>query len=99
MKKGFLHSAATDIYRSAEAKSLSDAAYELGPKVERLRGQHAYSEALAEIAKLRPTIDAFFDKVMILDSDPAVRGDNLALIERVQRSFSGIADFSEIVTA
>jgi glycyl-tRNA synthetase beta chain len=54
---------------------------------------------LAEIATLRPVVDAFFDKVMVLDPDPAIRGANLALIDSVLRGFSGIADFSEIVTA
>jgi glycyl-tRNA synthetase beta chain len=44
-------------------------------------------------------VDAFFDKVMVLDPDPAIRGAHLALIDEVLRGFSGIADFSEIVTA
>jgi glycyl-tRNA synthetase beta chain len=51
------------------------------------------------IATLRPDVDAFFDKVMVLDPDPAIRGAHLGLIEEVLRGFSGIADFSEIVTA
>ena len=42
-------------------------------------------------------MDKFFDKVMVLDADPAVRGVNLGLIDEVLRSFSGIADFGEIV--
>jgi glycyl-tRNA synthetase beta chain len=63
-----------------------------------LRQQRAYGEALTLIATLRPDVDAFFDKVMVLDPDPAVRGANLALIDGVLRGFSGIADFSEIVT-
>jgi len=36
--------------------------------------------------------------VMVLDADEAVRGANLGLIAEVVRSFSTIADFSEIVT-
>jgi glycyl-tRNA synthetase beta subunit len=36
---------------------------------------------------------------MVLDPDPAVRGAHLALIQNVLNGFSGIADFSEIVTA
>ena len=50
------------------------------------------------IATLRPTIDQFFDKVMVLDADEEVRGANLGLIAEVVRNFSPIADFSEIVT-
>jgi glycyl-tRNA synthetase beta chain len=81
-----------------EAQKLSDAATALTPQVAKLREQRAYGEALALIATLRPTVDTFFDKVMVLDPDPAVRGANLGLIASVLSGFSGIADFSEIVT-
>jgi glycyl-tRNA synthetase beta chain len=84
---------------AAEAKALADAAAVLTPKVAKLRESHAYTEALSEIATLRPAVDAFFDKVMVLDSDPAVRGANLGLISGIHKGFSGIADFSEIVTS
>jgi glycyl-tRNA synthetase beta chain len=67
--------------------------------VAKLRAARAYAEALALIATLRPAVDAFFDKVMVLDPDEAVRGAHLALIDGVLSGFSGIADFSEIVTA
>ncbi len=84
---------------SPEAQQLADAASTLAPKVAKLRETRAYGDALALIATLRPTVDTFFDKVMVLDPDPDVRGANLALIASVLSSFSGIADFSEIVTA
>ena len=98
-EKGFAIQADSSISLSTEAAQLSDAAAQLAPKVAELRQQRAYGEALALIATLRPTVDAFFDKVMVLDPDPAVRGANLALIHQVLSSFSGFADFSEIVTA
>ena len=81
-----------------EARQLSDAAAYLAPRVAALRHERAYEAALSEIAALRPTVDLFFDKVMVLDPDESVRGANLALIDEVLRNFSGIADFSEIVT-
>jgi glycyl-tRNA synthetase beta chain len=82
-----------------EAQQLADAAAALAPQVAKLREARAYGDALALIATLRPTVDTFFDKVMVLDPDPEVRGANLALIAEILRNFSGIADFSEIVTA
>jgi glycyl-tRNA synthetase beta chain len=81
-----------------EAQQLSDAAATLAPQVAKLRQQRAYGEALAAIATLRPVVDTFFDKVMVLDNDTAIRGAHLGLIDEVLRGFSGIADFSEIVT-
>jgi glycyl-tRNA synthetase beta chain len=82
-----------------EAQELFDASAFLAPKVSKLREERAYIPALTEIASLRPVVDTFFDKVMVLDPDPAVRGAHLGLIAEVLRGFSTIADFSEIVTA
>jgi glycyl-tRNA synthetase beta chain len=81
-----------------EAQELFDASRFLSPKVARLREEHAYIPALTEIASLRPVVDTFFDKVMVLDPDPVIRGAHLGLIDEVLRGFSTIADFSEIVT-
>jgi len=66
--------------------------------VEKLRAAHDYEEALREIAKLRPTIDKFFDKVMVMVEDDNLRANRLALLQTVVKEFSTIADFSEIVT-
>ena len=97
-EKGFAIGAAGGVKLAPEAQQLADAAAFLAPKVDVLRKERAYSQALAEIATLRPVVDAFFDKVMVLDPDEAVRGAHLALIDGVLKGFSGIADFSEIVT-
>jgi glycyl-tRNA synthetase beta chain len=98
-EKQFAIGSPKDITLAAEAQQLSAAAAALAPTVAKLREQRAYGEALAAIATLRPVVDAFFDKVMVLDPDAAVRGAHLGLIDEVLCGFSGIADFSEIVTA
>jgi glycyl-tRNA synthetase beta chain len=66
--------------------------------VEKLRAAHDYQGALLEIAKLRPTIDKFFEKVMVMVDDDHLRANRLALLQTVVKEFSTIADFSEIVT-
>src|SRR5438132_3078535 len=66
--------------------------------VEKLRAAHDYERALLEIAKLRPAIDKFFDKVMVMVDDEHLRANRLALLQTVVKEFSTIADFSEIVT-
>ena len=98
-EKNFALGSPKDVTLSAESQRLADAAAALAPEVATLRQLRSYSDALALIATLRPAVDAFFDKVMVLDPDPAVRGAHLGLIDGVLRGFSGIADFSEIVTA
>ncbi len=97
-EKGFAIGSPKSVTLSAEAQQLADAAGTLAPRVAKLREERAYGEALRLIATLRPAVDAFFDKVMVLDPDAAVRGAHLGLIDEVLRNFSGIADFSEIVT-
>lgn len=89
---------ATDAVLAPEAQRLSEAAAKLAPEVAELRRLRAYGEALALIATLRPSVDGFFDHVMVFDDDSSVRGANLALIKQVLLQFSEIADFSEMVT-
>lgn len=55
-----------------------------------------YSAALAAIATLRGSVDAFFDGVMVMAKQEAVRTNRLALLTKVARLFAGIADFSRI---
>ena len=61
--------------------------------------KQAYGSALTAIATLRPEVDAFFDAVMVNDPDAQVRERRLTLLSAIVESFSGVADFSEIVTA
>jgi glycyl-tRNA synthetase beta chain len=73
----------------------------IGPvaeSVNKLRAVRQYDPALIEISKLRPTIDAFFDKVMVMVDDESLRANRLGLLQTLVNEFSGIADFSEIVT-
>jgi glycyl-tRNA synthetase beta chain len=97
-EKGYKPAAPKLAELSLEAIDLWDKAKELMPQVTKLREQRKYREALAAIATLRPTVDAFFDKVMVLDPNESVRSANLGLIDDVLRNFSTIADFSEVVT-
>jgi glycyl-tRNA synthetase beta chain len=97
-EKGFAVGQTNDAKLAPEAQQLADAAAKLAPEVALLRDERNYGEALGAIATLRPVVDAFFDKVMVLDPDEKVRGAHLGLIASVLAGFSGIADFSEIVT-
>ena len=99
VEKGFAVGSPDAVNLAPEAQKLTDAAGVLAPEVARLRHERNYGDALAKIATLRPVVDAFFDKVMVLDPDEKVRGAHLGLVDGVLKAFSGIADFSEIVTS
>jgi glycyl-tRNA synthetase beta chain len=79
--------------------ALNEQAGVIGDRVKKLADQRDYLTALEVIATLRPQIDAFFNEVMIMDPDMNVRTRRLLMLQRIDRTFSGIADFSEIVVA
>ncbi|MBX3724913.1 MAG: glycine--tRNA ligase subunit beta [Xanthomonadales bacterium] len=55
-----------------------------------------YEAALTRLAALRPAVDAFFDQVMVMAEDPAVRGNRLALLARLHGLFGRIADIGRL---
>jgi glycyl-tRNA synthetase beta chain len=79
-------------------RALHRHAISLFSEVERLRTHRHYLEALELIATLRPYVDQFFEKVMVMAPEIDVRENRLSLVARVLSNFSSIADFSEVVT-
>ncbi|WP_156293458.1 glycine--tRNA ligase subunit beta [Serratia oryzae] len=53
-----------------------------------------YQEALVELAALRETVDAFFDGVMVMAEDDAVRVNRLTLLSKLRELFLQVADIS-----
>jgi glycyl-tRNA synthetase beta chain len=53
-----------------------------------------YALALGELARLRPAVDAFFEHVMVMDPDPALRANRLSLLTELRELFVGLADLS-----
>ena len=78
-------------------KALASLIPEASKKVAELSAQHNYEAALLEISRLRPAVDKFFDKVMVMVDDERTRANRLALLQSLVHEFSTIADFSEIV--
>ncbi|HWG49893.1 MAG TPA: glycine--tRNA ligase subunit beta [Candidatus Acidoferrales bacterium] len=81
-----------------EEKKLAGLIPQVATNVNALRAAGHYEQALVEISQLRPAIDAFFDKVMVMVEDESLRAQRLGLLQTLVREFSSIADFSEIVT-
>ena len=84
--------------REKEEITLSGQMPHIAGTADRLRMEGKYREALSEVSKLRPYIDAFFDKVMVMDPDERIRANRLALLSKLLQDFSTVADFSEIAT-
>ena len=61
-----------------------------------LQAASEYAKILIALAKLRESVDLFFDKVMVMAEDPLVRENRLALLYQLNRLFLGVADISRI---
>ena len=81
-----------------EETALIAAFDEVEGKVRELREKRDYRAAIEMVATLRPAVDAFFERIMVMAPDPKLRSARLGMIRQVREAFSGIADFSEIVT-
>ncbi len=55
-----------------------------------------YTEAMKRLAGLRPQVDEFFDKVMVMVDEEAVRDNRLALLSGVSALFLRVADLSKL---
>ena len=86
------------VMQEKEEKILAKETRRVSSQVEQLQKEGRYIDALTEISKLRPAVDSFFDKVMVMVEDAGLRKTRLALLAVLLKNFSTIADFSEIVT-
>jgi glycyl-tRNA synthetase beta chain len=82
------------LLRDAEERSLAAALEERIREVTPLIGAGGYAEALKRLAGLREPVDAFFDKVLVMCDDTAMRDNRLALLQRLHRQFMQVADLS-----
>ncbi len=84
----------SDLLVEAEEKALAEQVTAKHVAVEPLMAAGDYSAALTELSGLRDTVDAFFDKVMVMADDEALKNNRLALLKQLQGLFIGIADIS-----
>ena len=66
-------------------------------KVASLMNEGDYGKVLESLVHLKPTIDAFFEAVMVNAEDPTVRINRLSLLKEVDDVFMSFADLSQIV--
>ena len=91
-----LHSVNSDAFEADAERSLFGAMRAAAPRVEAEKRAGRYKEALEVIAGLRPNVDQFFEKVMVMAENETVRRNRLALLSELLRAFSTIADFAEM---
>jgi glycyl-tRNA synthetase beta chain len=82
----------TEAAEQALAEEIADMAQVVTP----LFDARDYEPALAQLAGLRATVDQFFDDVMVMVDDSAVRDNRLALLARLRDLFLRVADLSRL---
>ena len=82
--------------QAAAERHLFEAMRERRDGVAAATARKDYAGALALLAQLRPAVDAFFDQVMVMDENPKVRANRLALLARMRELFAGVADLSRL---
>jgi glycyl-tRNA synthetase beta chain len=84
------------LYKLDEEKTLAKAIDQV--KAEAVAGvaKEDFAGAMSALAKLRPAVDAFFDKVKVNDDDATVRENRLKLLNEIRAATRAVADFSKI---
>jgi len=87
---------AINLLEDGPEKTLHDAVSAMHGELEPLLGSGDYTSALTRLAGLREPVDAFFDNVMVMADDDAVRNNRLALLNGLRNLFLRIADLSRL---
>ena len=77
-------------------QALAEAVARLEPEVSARLAVHDYGAALAMLAGARDAVDRFFNEVMVMVDDPALRANRLALLSRLHALMNGVADISRL---
>jgi len=85
-----------ELFEHGAEKELFSAVRSAATKVQTDKRAGKYQEALEVVASLRKAVDDFFEHVMVMAENEAVRRNRLALLSELLREFTTIADFSEL---
>jgi len=83
-----------DLATEQAERDLADVFESISLKVAPLVADKNYQAALTELAQLKTPIDTFFDSVMVMSDDEAIKVNRLTLLNEIRNSFLAIADIS-----
>jgi glycyl-tRNA synthetase beta chain len=97
-KDGRTYDGAPDpaLYSLDEEKALAKAIDQVKAEASAAVANEDFAGAMSAMAKLRPAVDAFFDKVKVNDDNPQVRENRLKLLNEIRAATRAVADFSKI---
>jgi glycyl-tRNA synthetase beta chain len=86
----------TDLLIDPAEQVLAEQIAAMARKVEPEFRARRYTEALLQLAALRPAVDSFFDSVMVMAEDERLRRNRLAMLGRLRALFMHVADLSRL---
>jgi len=86
----------TELLQDPAEQALAAALEELETVVRPLFSRREYTDALCKLADLQVPVDRFFDDVMVMSDDVALRDNRLALLNRLSDLFLQVADISQL---
>ena len=89
----------TKLLEDGAEKDLHDALRRAEEEVRPLLDGRSYTEALRALASLREPVDRYFDDVMVMVDDEALRNNRLALLGALRALFLDVADISRLSIA
>jgi glycyl-tRNA synthetase beta chain len=95
-KRNFGSAPSPALYKLAEEKALAKAIDQVKAEAMAAVAKENFAAAMSAMAKLRPAVDAFFDKVKVNDDDAKVRENRLKLLNEIRAATRAVADFSKI---
>lgn len=84
------------LYSLDEEKALAKAIGEVKAEASAAVAREDFAAAMSAMAKLRPPVDAFFEKVRVNDDNAKVRENRLKLLNEIRSATRAVADFSKI---
>ena len=95
-KRAFDGAPDPSLYKLDEEKALAKAIDQVKSEAGSAVAKEDFAGAMSAMAKLRPAVDAFFDKVKVNDDEPKVRENRLKLLNEIRAATRAVADFSKI---
>ena len=84
------------LMKEAAELALMDGVEKLSPVAERHFKAGEYKEALQLLANIKPVVDRFFNEVMVMVDDAAIRNNRAALLQRLGSLMNRVADISKL---
>ena len=85
-----------ELLKEKAEKNLAQQLTAVIDKISPLLAQAAYTEALTELSTLREVVDTFFDDVMVMVDDEALKNNRIALLNQLHSQFMQVADLSAL---